>query len=85
MRFATCRSSGLRPVRSSAIDMTFVRPSTYGLHEMAVGESKDFPAPTPNDNKRIARRASAFGIKHDRCYRCKTNKKTRITTITRIR
>jgi len=52
---------------------------------MAVGQSKDFPAPTADDKKRIARRTSAFGIKHDRCYRCKTDKQTRIMTVTRIR
>ena len=65
--------------------MTIGRPSTYGLLEMVVGESKNFPAPTSSDNKRIARRTSAYGIKHDRCYRCKTDKGTRITTVTRIR
>ena len=65
--------------------MTFGRPSTYGLLEMAVGESKDFPAPTPADTHRIARNTSQYGIRHDRCYRCKLNRKTRITTVTRIR
>jgi hypothetical protein len=52
---------------------------------MAVGQSKDFPAHTADDKKRIARRASAFGIRHDRYYRCKTNKQMCITTVTRIR
>ena len=65
--------------------MTSRKRTSYGLLEMAVGESKGFPAPTPNDKKRIARRASAFGIKHERCYRCRTDKLTLITTITRIR
>lgn len=59
--------------------------TSYGLLEMAVGQSKDFPARTADDKKRIARRASAFGIRHDRYYRCKTNKQMCITTVTRIR
>jgi hypothetical protein len=65
--------------------MTSKKKTSYGLFEMVVGGSKDFPSPTSDDNKRIARRASAFGILHDRSYRCKTDKKTRITTVTRIR
>jgi hypothetical protein len=65
--------------------MVAKKRTSYGLLEMAVGQSKDFPAPTADDKKRIARRASAFGIMHDRCYRCKTDKQTRIMTVTRIR
>jgi len=65
--------------------MAVKKRTSYGLLEMAVGQSKDFPAHTADDKKRIARRASAFGIMHDRCYRCKTDKETRIMTVTRIR
>jgi hypothetical protein len=65
--------------------MTFGRPSTYGLLELAVGEAKEFPAPTPADVHRIARNVSQTGVRHSRYFRCSTDKKTRITTVTRIR
>jgi hypothetical protein len=65
--------------------MTFGRPSTYKLLELEVGEARDFEAPTTADVSRIARNASQTGIRHDRYFRCKTNKQTRITTVTRVR
>jgi len=65
--------------------MTFGRPSTYKLLELEVGEARDFDAPTTADVSRIARNASQTGIRHDRYFRCKTNKQTRTTTVTRIR
>ena len=65
--------------------MPFGRPSTYRLLELEVGESRDFEAPTTADVSRIARNASQTGIRHDRYFRCKTDRKTRITTVTRIR
>ena len=65
--------------------MTFGRPSTYRLLELEVGEARDFEASTTADVSRIARNASQTGMRHDRYFRCKTNKQTRITTVTRIR
>ena len=65
--------------------MTFGRPSTSRLLELEVGESRDFEAPTTADVIRIARNASQTGIRHDRYFRCKTDRKARITTVTRIR
>ena len=65
--------------------MTFGRPSTYLLGDMEIGESRDFPAPTPQDVRRIARNTSQYGIRHNRYYRCSTDTTTRITTVTRIR
>jgi hypothetical protein len=66
-------------------DMIMGRPSTYRLLDLEVGETRDFEAPTTADVTRIARNASQTGIRHDRYFRCKTNKQTRITTVTRIR
>ena len=65
--------------------MTFGRPSTYRLLEMEIGDVKEFPAPTSADVNRIARISSMTGIRHDRYFRCKTNKQTRMTSVTRIR
>ena len=65
--------------------MTHGRPPVFKLLEMEVGDVKEFPAPTTADVTRIARNASQTGIRHDRYFRCSTNRKTRITTVTRIR
>jgi hypothetical protein len=65
--------------------MIMGRPSTYRLLDLEVGEARDFEAPTTADVTRIARNASQTGIRHDRYFRCKTNKQTRMTSVTRIR
>lgn len=64
---------------------TFGRPVTYPLRYMAVGDTCTLPAETPQDVKRIARNVSQYGLRHNRFYSCRTDRKTRITTITRIR
>lgn len=63
----------------------FGRPAIYPLGSMAVGDTVTLPAETPADVKRIAKNASQYGIRHDRFYRCRTDRKTRLMTITRIR
>lgn len=63
----------------------FGRPPTYPFPHMAVGATAAMPAPTPADVKRIARNASQYGLRHDRFYRCSTDRDTRTMTITRIR
>ena len=65
--------------------MTFGRPPIYRLLEMEIGDVKEFPAPTSADVNRIARNVSQTGVRHDRYFRCKTNKQTRMTSVTRIR
>jgi hypothetical protein len=65
--------------------MAFGRPSTYGLGDMAVGDAKEFAVSTAADVNRVARNVSQYGIRNNRYYRCKTNRKARITTVTRIR
>ena len=65
--------------------MTHGRPPVFKFLEMEVGDVKEFPAPTATDVTRIARNASQTGIRHDRYFRCKTNKQTRMTSVTRIR
>lgn len=62
-----------------------MRPPTYPFGSMVVGETADIPAPTPADVKRIAKNASQYGQRHDRFYRCKTDQKTRVTTVARVR
>lgn len=65
--------------------MTFGRPSTYNLGPMEVGETIELPAPTKADVHRIARNVSIYGIRHDRQYRCRTDKVRRVTVILRVR
>ena len=64
---------------------TFGRPVTYPLRYMAVGDTCTLPAETPQDVKRIARNVSQYGLRHDRFYRCCTDRAARLMTITRIR
>ena len=52
---------------------------------MAVGDAINLPVPTPADVKRVARNTSQYGLRHERCYRCRTNSDTRVITITRVR
>ena len=63
----------------------FGRPPTYPLGPMAVGDCVTLPAPTGADVKRIARNVSQYGLRNDRYYRCKTDRATRLMTITRVR
>lgn len=63
----------------------FGKPRTYPLNDMEIGDVVEMPAPTGADVKRIAKNVSQYGERHDRSYRCKTNRETRIMTITRIR
>lgn len=65
--------------------MPFGRPSIYKLGDMEIGDAKEFPVPTSADVNRIARNVSQYGMRHNRYYRCKTDRKARITTVTRIR
>ena len=70
--------------------MTFVsnstgRPPVYPFAAMAIHDSVELPAPTSADVKRIARNASQYGLRHDRFYRCSTDRARRVTTVTRIR
>lgn len=60
------------------------RPITYPLRGLSVGEAATMPAPTAADVKRIARNVSQYGQRHKRYYRCKTDRVSRIMTITRI-
>ena len=63
----------------------FGRPPTYPLAHLAIGEAATLPAPTADDVKRIARNVSQYGLRNDRYYRCKTDRATRLMTITRVR
>ncbi len=60
------------------------RPSLYGFPDLAVGESVDVPVPTPADVKRMCTNASQYGIRRGQGYRCKTDRQTRVMTITRV-
>ena len=55
------------------------------LATMAVGESYTADAPTTADCKRIARNVSQYGMRHDRGYTCRTDRQTRVMTVTRVR
>lgn len=69
----------------TSVSKRFGRPPTYPLGPMAVGDQITLPAPTSADVKRIAKNASQYGQRHGRFYRCRTDQKTRVTTVTRIR
>lgn len=62
-----------------------LRPSRYGFDTMQPGDSIEIHVPTGKDVKRMCSLASQYGTRNDRGYRCKTNRQTRIMTITRIR
>ena len=62
-----------------------MRPPTYPFGRMNVGDTFGIHALTPADVKRIAKNASQYGQRHDRFYRCRTDPKTRVTTVTRVR
>ena len=58
---------------------------TYPLRDMIVGDMLTMPAPTPADVKRISRNTSQYGLRNGRYYMCRTDTKTRLLTITRVR
>lgn len=61
------------------------RPPVYPFRAMAVGDTCTLPAPTSADVKRIARNVSQHGLRHDKGFRCKTDRATRLLTVTRVR
>lgn len=63
----------------------FGKPRTYPLMDMEIGDVVHMPAPTPADSNRICRNVSQYGIRHGRGYVCRTNRQTRIISITRVR
>lgn len=62
-----------------------LRPSRYGFDNMQPGQSIEIPVPTAKDVKHMCKLASQYGTRNDRGYRCKTDRKTRIMKITRVR
>ena len=70
---------------TSGSERQWGRKAVYPFGSMAVGDTATFAAPTAGDVKRIARNASQYGLRHDRCYRCRTDTATRLTTVTRVR
>lgn len=63
----------------------FGRSSVYGLERLKVGDTVAFDAPTLADCKRIHRNASQYGQRHDKAFRGKMNRQTRLITFTRVR
>ena len=61
------------------------RPSLYGFSDLAVGESVDVHVPAPADVKRMCSNASQYGLRRGQGFRCKTDRQTRLMTITRVR
>ena len=60
------------------------RPITYPLRDMAVADTVQMDVPTAADVKRVARNVSQYGQRHNRYYRCNTDRVARVMTITRI-
>ena len=52
---------------------------------MAVGDVWHVDAPEPADCKRIARNVSQYGVRHAKCYICRTDRLTRVMAVTRVR
>ncbi len=69
----------------TSVSETMGRPAVYPLRHMNVNDTLTLPVPTGADVKRVARAVSRYGNRHDRFYRCKTDRKTRLMTVTRIR
>lgn len=65
--------------------MPFIKSETYNFHDIDVGGYVQMPAPTLEDKRRIAKNVSVYGIRHNRGYMCRTDRKTGIMTITRLR
>lgn len=57
----------------------------YFLEDLDIGDIREVKAATPHDVKRIAKAVSIFGIRKEKGFRCRTDRKTRIMTITRVR
>lgn len=58
---------------------------TNNLNALAVGETFQHPVPTGADVKKATKAASQYGVRNDKGFRCKTDRKTRIMVITRVR
>ena len=52
---------------------------------MQIGDVYHVEVPTPADVKRVARNVSQYGIRHDKGFRCRTDRKPRMMSITRVR
>lgn len=63
----------------------FGRPPVYLFGPMDIGDVVTLDVPTSADVKRICTNVSQYGRRHDRGYRCKTDRQTRVMTITRVR
>lgn len=68
-------------------------PSTYKrgprantpLGTMSVGDVYHVEVPTKADVKRVAKNVSQHGMRHDKGFRCCTDRDTRIMAVTRLR
>lgn len=65
--------------------MLFSKSEIYNFHDIEIGAAVQMSAPTLDDKRRIAKNVSAHGIRHNRGYMCRTDRKTGIMTITRLR
>jgi hypothetical protein len=61
------------------------RPAQYPLLGMKIGDSVTFDVPTGADVKRVARNVSNYNNRYEMFFRCKTDRKTRVMTVTRLR
>lgn len=61
------------------------RKPIYPLADMAVGDSIQLEAPTGPDTKRVHRAVSNHATRHDKGFRGKMDRRTRIITFTRVR
>lgn len=65
--------------------MPFSKSEIYNFHDIDIGATVQMLAPTIEDKRRIAKNVSVYGIRHNRGYMCRTDRKTGIMTITRLR
>lgn len=55
------------------------------LGTMAIGDVYHVEVPTTADCKRVAKNVSQHGTRHDKGFICRTDKATRIMSVTRVR
>jgi hypothetical protein len=70
---------------TDGLPRTFGRSLMYPIDKLNIDDTLGIHVPTTADVKRVAKNVSQYGQRHDKGFRCKTNRKTRMMIITRVR
>ena len=61
------------------------RPPVYPFNTMEIGDTYTVHAPTSKDAKRVHRAASNYSDRHEKGFRGRMDRKTRMITFVRVR